>query len=543
MQNKETVLYDGIYWDPPKAYEWKFEKPVEYPTSYRIYECHVGMSSEEGKVNSYRDFANNVIPRIKRNGYNVIQLMAIMEHVYYASFGYHVSNFFAVSSRFGTPDDFKYLVDKAHESGLLIVIDCIHSHASMNVMDGINSFDGTDHQYFHSGAKGYHKLWDSRLFNYSHWEVLRFLLSDLRIYLDEYKIDGFRFDAVTCMMYTHHGIHTSFSGAYHEYFGPAADNEGIVYLMLANYLIHQLNPHAITIAEDVSGMPTLCRPVNEGGIGFDFRLNMSIPDKWIQMLKEVKDEEWNMGNVVFTLTNRRYNEKCVAYAESHDQAIVGDKTISMWLFDRDIYEGMLIKKHPSLVVDRGMALHKMIRLISFALGGEAYLNFMGNEFGHPEWIDFPRPGNSWSYHFCRRQWHLVDDPTLRYGLLNNFDIAMLELDKKFDLIADRSQYITLTHESDKVIAFERGDLLFIFNFHPTKVQDFNDLLLSLMNIIRSAPNGAVTTRSYSIRTDNPLAERIGCDTEKKWCSHICMKAGANVLFLSSNTFRLGLRLC
>ncbi len=469
VQNKGSVLYDGIYWDPPKPYEWKHERLAEYPTSHRIYECHVGMSSEEGKINTYRNFADYVIPRIKKNGYNVIQLMAIMEHVYYASFGYHVTNFFAVSSRFGTPDDFKYLVDKAHENGLMVIIDCIHSHASNNVMDGINYFDGTDHQYFHAGPKGYHKLWDSRLFNFSHWEVIRFLLSSLRLYIDEYKIDGFRFDAVTCIMYTHHGIHMSFSGHYHEYFGGNADTEGIVYLMMANYLIHQLNPKAITIAEDVSGMPTLCRPVTEGGIGFDYRLNMSVPDKWIKLLKEVKDEEWNMGNITFTLTNRRYNEKCVAYVESHDQAIVGDKTISMWLFDREIYDGMHIKRSPSLIIDRGMALHKMLRLITFALGGEAYLTFMGNEFGHPEWIDFPRPGNSWSYHYCRRQWHLVDDPNLRYHLLYNFDVAMLELDAKFGVLNNQYQYITLAHESDKVIVFERADLLFIFNFHPTKV--------------------------------------------------------------------------
>ena len=427
------------------------------------------MSSEEGKVNSFRNFADYVIPRIKKNGYNTVQLMAVMEHVYYASFGYHVTNFFAVSSRFGTPDDFKYLVDKAHENGLLVVIDCIHSHASMNVMDGINTFDGTDHQYFHSGPRGYHKLWDTRIFNYSHWEVLRFLLSSLRLYLEEYKVDGFRFDAVTCTMFKHHGINMSFSGQYHEYFGDAADNEGISYLMLANHLIHSCNPYAITIAEDVSGMPTLCRPVEEGGIGFDYRLNMSIPDKWIQLLKESKDEEWNMGNITHTLTNRRYAEKCIAYAESHDQAIVGDKTISMWLFDKEIYEGMDVKKFPSLIVDRGMALHKMIRLITFALGGEGYLNFMGNEFGHPEWVDFPRPGNHWSYHYCRRQWHLADDPNLRYSLLNNFDKAMLELDEKYQLITNRHQYITLAHESDKVITFERGDLLFVFNFHPSKV--------------------------------------------------------------------------
>ena len=469
LQTKSGVQFDGVYWDPPKKYEWKFAEPKVYPTTHRIYECHVGMSSEEGKVNSYRDFADWILPRIKKDGYNTIQIMGIMEHAYYASFGYHVTNFFAVSSRSGTPDDFKYLVDKAHEAGILVVIDCIHSHASMNVQDGINNFDGTDHIYFHAGGKGYHKLWDSRIFNYSSWEVLRFLLSNLRMYLEEYHIDGFRFDAVTCIMYTHHGIHTTFSGSYNEYFGGAAENDGIVFLMLANHVIHKVNPHAITIAEDVSGMPTLGRPFEEGGIGFDYRLNMSIPDKWIGLLKESKDENWNMGNITFTLTNRRYREKCVAYAESHDQAIVGDKTISMWLFDKDIYYNMATKDPNTPIIDRGMALHKMIRLITLALGGEAYLNFMGNEFGHPEWIDFPRPGNSWSYHYCRRQWHLTDDPKLRYSMLGNFDKAMLELDSKYGLLSSGHQYLTLAHEIDKVIVFERADLLFVFNFHYSKV--------------------------------------------------------------------------
>lgn len=427
------------------------------------------MSSEEGKVNSYRDFADWILPRIIKNGYNTIQIMGIMEHAYYGSFGYHVTNFFAISSRPGTPDDFKYLVDKAHENGILVVVDCIHSHASVNVQDGINQFDGSNHQYFHSGGKGYHKLWDSRIFNYTSWEVLRFLLSNLRMYLEEYKIDGFRFDAVTCIMYTHHGVHVSFSGNYNEYFGPNAENDGIVYLKLANYLIHKLNPNAITIAEDVSGMPTLCRPIEEGGLGFDYRLNMSLPDKWIQLLREHKDENWNMGSIAHTLINRRYKEKCIAYAESHDQAIVGDKTISMWLFDKEIYYNMSVKSPPSLIVDRGMALHKMIRLITFALGGEGYLNFMGNEFGHPEWIDFPRPGNNWNFHYCRRQWHLVDDNNLRYKSLNNFDKAMLELDSKYQVFTNFHQYLTIAHETDKVIVFEKGDFLFVFNFHPSSV--------------------------------------------------------------------------
>lgn len=340
--------------------------------------------------------------RIVDAGYNTIQLMAIQEHSYYASFGYHVTQFFCVSSRSGTPDDFKYLVDKAHGLGLRIIIDLVHSHASNNVNDGIKNFDGTDHCFSHPGDKGHHTAWDSMLFDYSKYDVKRFLLSNLAWFLDEYKIDGFRFDAVTSILYQHHGIGVGFSGNYKEYFGMQTDVDGIVYLMLANELIKTINPDAITVAEDVSGMPTLCRTCKDGGLGFDYRLSMFMPDMWIKLLKETPDEYWNMGHITHSLTNRRWKEKVVGYCESHDQAIVGDKTISMWLFDRDIYTGMSKFNPRNLIIDRGMALHKMIRLISMSLGGQAYLNFMGNEFGHPEWIDFPREGNGFSYKYCRR---------------------------------------------------------------------------------------------------------------------------------------------
>mmetsp|Transcript_22027 Transcript_22027/g.16408 ORF Transcript_22027/g.16408 Transcript_22027/m.16408 type:complete len:231 (+) Transcript_22027:886-1578(+) len=230
----------------------------------------------------------------------------------------------------------------------MVVMDLIHSHASTNVLDGISRFDGTDFQYCHAGAKGHHSQWDSMLFDYSKYEVLRFLLSNLAFYMEEYRFDGFRFDAITSILYHHHGIGVGFSGNYKEYFGVHVDVEGIVYLMLANDLIHQINPEAITIAEDVSGMPTLCRRVDEGGIGFDYRLSMYIPDMWIKILKELKDDDWNMGHITFSLTNRRWKEKCVGYAESHDQAIVGDKTISMWLFDREIYTSMSVFDHLSI---------------------------------------------------------------------------------------------------------------------------------------------------------------------------------------------------
>eukprot|EP00899_Mesostigma_viride_P022412 jgi/Mesvir1/3355/Mv06741-RA.1 len=482
-QPPNQVLYDGHFWNPETPYRWVNPRPPR-PRCLRIYECHVGMSSKEPKVNTYREFQEDVLPRIKKLGYNTIQVMAIQEHAYYASFGYHVTSFFAPSSRCGTPDELKAMIDAAHGMGIFVLMDVVHSHASSNVLDGLNNFDGTDSHYFHSPPRGYHWMWDSRLFNYGSWEVLRFLLSNLRWWVEEFKFDGYRFDGVTSMMYLHHGLQMAFTGDYGEYFGPQTDVEAMVYLMLANEMLHELYPDVVTIAEDVSGMPTLCRPVAEGGVGFDYRLNMAIADKWIEFFSECSDEQWDMGNLVFTLTNRRYNEKCIAYAESHDQALVGDKTIAFWLMDKDMYDYMSDLAPASAVVERGIALHKMVRLITMALGGNGYLNFMGNEFGHPEWIDFPRvdsrdpskgtfvPGNGGSFDKCRRRWDLADADYLRYKYMNNFDIMMNKLEEAYGFMTAPHEYVSRKNEGDKVIVFERGDLVFVFNFHWN--QSFTD---------------------------------------------------------------------
>ncbi|CAI5528210.1 unnamed protein product [Closterium sp. Naga37s-1] len=477
VQAPGEIPYNGIYYDPPpqERHVWKNARPKR-PRALRIYEAHVGMSSTEPRVSTYAEFRDNVLPRVRDLGYNAIQLMAIQEHAYYGSFGYHVTNFFAVSSRCGTPDELKSLIDAAHGMGIVVLMDCVHSHASNNVLDGLNMFDGTDGQYFHSGERGYHWMWDSRLFNYGHWEVVRFLLSNLRWWLEEYKFDGFRFDGVTSMMYTHHGLQMAFTGNYEEYFGFATDVEAMAYLMTANDMMHGLYPDCVTIAEDVSGMPTLCQPVAWGGVGFDYRLQMAIADKWIELLSEQTDEQWQMGDIVHTLTNRRWMEKSIAYAESHDQALVGDKTIAFWLMDKDMYDFMALDGPSTPRVDRGIALHKMIRLLTMALGGEGYLNFMGNEFGHPEWIDFPRwdfttpagkfiPGNGGSYHLCRRRFDLADAAFLRYKGLNDFDQAMQQLEENYKFISSEHQYVSRKDEGDKLIVFERGDLVFVFNLH------------------------------------------------------------------------------
>jgi len=488
------VLYDAVYWDPPAHEQYRFQNRRDDtpPSSVRIYEAHVGMAGEEERVHSYREFADNVLPRVKDLGYNVVQLMAVMEHSYYGSFGYHVTLPFGVSSRQGTPDDLKYLVDKAHGMGIRVLLDVVHSHICKNVEDGLAGLDlgqAEGDNYFKQGEAGYHKLWDSRLLNYGQWEVLRYLLSNVRYWLDEYQLDGFRFDGVTSMLYHHHGIHVGFSGHYHEYFSPSTNVEAVTYLMLANELTKRVAPGAITVAEDVSGMPGLCRPVAEGGVGFDYRLAMAIPDFWIKTLKHVRDEHWSMMEMVKALCGRRYTEKTVGYCESHDQSIVGDKTISMWLFDRELYDGMSGLSEPSPVVARGQALHMMIRAVTMAIGGEAWLCFMGNEFGHPEWIDFPREGNGWSHKFCRRQWSLVDCGHLRYSLLNDWDRALMQLDETFQFTSDPHQTVTTIDDERHVLVAERGPLLFVFNFHPS--EDYVDL-----------PIGVGSPGKYRIIMDN-----------------------------------------
>ena len=470
VQDASTTEYAGQYWNPPEAYKFTHPKPVEHPhnprAGLRVYEAHVGMAQEEGRVGTYLEFAEHVLPRIAKLGYNAVQLMAIQEHPYYGSFGYHVSNFFAPSSRFGTPEELKKLIDVAHGLGIAVLLDIVHSHAVKNTHEGLAYFDGTDYQYFHAGGRGHHSAWDSKLFDYSKYEVQRFLLSNCRYWLEEFNFDGYRFDGVTSMLYLHHGLGAGFS-SYDDYFGQSVDPDAVAYLQLANELIHTIRPAAVTVAEDVSGMVGIASPVDAGGIGFDYRLQMGIPDYWIKLLKERSDEQWNLAEVYSTMLNRRWHEKHIAYAESHDQALVGDKTIAFWLMDQEMYWNMA-RDRQSLVIDRGIALHKLIRLISFSLGGEGYLNFMGNEFGHPEWVDFPREGNGYSYHYCRRQWSLADNAQLRYQGLYAFDRVMLHLDEKFGLLEDKLIEQLWVHEDAKQLVYRRGPLVFVINLHPTE---------------------------------------------------------------------------
>ncbi|MDQ2687664.1 MAG: alpha-amylase family glycosyl hydrolase, partial [Armatimonadota bacterium] len=425
IQDPATDDFTAQVWLPPTEYTFSHNAPT-LTSGLRIYEAHVGMAPEEGRVGTFDEFTAQMLPRIHSLGYNAIQLMAVMEHPYYGSFGYHVSSFYAVSSRFGTPEELKQLIDAAHGMGIIVLLDIVHSHAVKNTQEGLNHFDGTDYQYFHGGPRGQHVAWDSLVFDYAKHEVQRFLLSNVRFWLEEFRFDGLRFDGVTSMLYHDHGLSRTFS-SYDDYFGGNVDDDAVTYLQLANDLAHVIKPDAVTIAEDVSGMPGIARPVAEGGLGFDYRLAMGVPDFWIKTLKEKSDEQWNLGEIYERLLDRRYGEKHVGYVESHDQSLVGDKTLAFQLMDQEMYWNMR-NDSPSVVIDRGVALHKMIRLLTFSLAGEAYLNFIGNEFGHPEWVDFPRVGNGFSYAHARRQWSLADNPKLRYHGLNAFDGALQALD-------------------------------------------------------------------------------------------------------------------
>ena len=462
VERNEDLDYAAVLENPRKDFEWTDEDFKIQKEDLLIYEAHIGMSSEEGKVSSYKEFERDILPRIKEAGYNTVQLMAIAEHPYYGSFGYQVSNFFAPSSWYGETKDLKSLINTAHGMGLNVIMDLVHSHAVKNTAEGINEFDGTDYQFFHAGGEGNHPDWDSKLFDYHKSGVVHFLLSNVKYWLDEFHFDGFRFDGVTSMIYKNHGRGEAFD-SYDKYFSMNTDIDALNYLQMANELIREVKEDAITIAEDMSGMPGMCLPVEAGGIGFDYRLAMGMPDFWEKTLKK-NDYDWDLANMWYELSTHRPQEKRIGYVESHDQALVGSKTTIFRLADKEMYENMAKDDH-NMEIDRAIALHKMIRWITISMGSDGYLNFMGNEFGHPEWIDFPREGNDYSFHYARRQWSLADKGFLKYQFLRDFDRAMLAMVKKYDQLGNDTFRLWLDNDR-KVIAYRNKDIVYLFNFHP-----------------------------------------------------------------------------
>ena len=466
VQDEETKIFSAQVWNPEQPYEWKKPKFTPAKAPLLIYECHIGMAQDAERVGTYNEFRENVLPRVIKEGYNCIQIMAIAEHPYYGSFGYHVSSFFAPSSRFGTPEELKQLIDEAHQAGIMVIMDLVHSHAVKNEVEGLGNYCGDPNQFFYPGGRREHSAWDSLCFDYGKNEVIHFLLSNCKYWLTEFNFDGFRFDGVTSMLYYSHGLGEAFCG-YGDYFNGHQDDNAICYLTLANALIHEVKPKAITIAEEVSGMPGLAAPFKDGGYGFDYRMAMNVPDYWIKTIKECRDEDWKPSSIFWEVTNRRADEKTISYAESHDQALVGDKTIIFRLIDADMYWHFR-KGDENGTVHRGIALHKMIRLVTCSTINGGYLNFMGNEFGHPEWIDFPREGNGWSCKYARRQWNLVDNKELCYHYLGDFDRDMLSVVKSLPDIRKFPVQEVWHNDGDQVLAYARGPLVFVFNFSPTR---------------------------------------------------------------------------
>ncbi|MCL7041319.1 hypothetical protein MKW94_030953 [Papaver nudicaule] len=457
VEGKQSV---AVHWEPPPedAYRWKKERP-KVPKSLRIYECHVGISGSEPKVSSFSEFTEKVLPHVKESGYNAIQLIGVIEHKDYFTVGYRVTNLFAVSSRFGTPDDFKRLVDEAHGLGMLVFLDIVHSYSAADEMVGLSLFDGSNDCYFHTGKRGHHKYWGTRMFKYGDLDVLHYLLSNLKWWVEEYQIDGFHFHSLSSMIYTHNGF-AVFTGDMEEYYNQYVDKDALIYLILANEMLHELNPNIITIAEDATHYPGLCEQTSEGGLGFDFYANVSVSEMWLSLLESVPDHEWNMNKVVKTLLgNGKNTNKMLTYAENHNQSISGGRSFGEILFG-EIKEPFAGSENMLL---RGSSLYKMIKLITFTISGRAYLNFMGNEFGHPMRVEFPMPGNDFSFSLANRQWDLVEDKGVHQDIFS-FDKDMMKLDER--IFSKSLPKIHHVNDTTMVISYIRGPFLFVFNFHP-----------------------------------------------------------------------------
>ena len=523
VQDYSTNDFSAQIWDPPRAFAWRSAAPPPSGAPV-IYEAHIGMAQNREGVGTYAEFAENVLPRIKAGGYDTVQIMALAEHPYYASFGYQVANFFAPSSRFGTPDELRALIDEAHRLGLRVLMDLVHSHAATNVNEGINEFDGTQAQFFRLGAHGSHEAWGTLLFNYGKHEVIHFLLSNVKYWLEEFRLDGFRFDGVTSMAFLDHGLGAAFDN-YGKYFTPNTDFEALVYMQLANSLIHEMRPDALTVAEDMSGYPGMCLPIGAGGIGFDCRLAMGVPDFWVGTLKTRSDEQLDLRKMWHELTTRRPQERNIGYCESHDQALVGDKTIMFWLADKDMYDGMSMDAE-NVNIDRAVALHKMIRFVTLTLAGEGYLNFIGNEFGHPEWIDFPREGNGWSYAHAKRRWDLADRDDLRYRRLLEFDQAMISFAKENGVFGATDLLNLWVDDAGKLLAYRKAGLVFLLNFNPTRSFEGYELPL---------PHGTPPGSRWAVAFDSDGA-RFGGH------GRICGEAGYAAIDLMEKHGNVGLKI-
>ena len=467
-QNKEMpAQWCARIWHPKKPYQFQYPKPPK-PTFLRIYEAHVGMAQSDTKhinesYGSYTDFANDILPHIKDAGYTTVQLMAIPEHPLYRSFGYQVSNYYAPSSRFGDINSCKAMIDTAHKLGLQVILDITHAHSCANTEQGLCNYDST--AYFFTDQMN---QWGTPTFDFSKEMTRRFLLSNLRYWMEEFQFDGFRFDAVGNMLYKDFGRDDTFEHTGRCFYGkdgkPRTNEAGELYLCLANDLVHTISQEAFTIAEEFSGMPGLTCAPSDGGLGFDARFAMGIPDYWEKCIKNPQD----LGSLWYEMNNHRPYDRTISYVECHDQCINGDDAMIWRLLGDDMYTTML-RGIDSWNISRGLAYYRLMRLITLSTADLGYLNFMGNEFGHPEWLDAER--------HAHRQWRLATDERLKYACLAAFDLAQMKMVATYLTDFATPPLFRYIHEDKRLLAFERGHLLFAFNFHETAAYD--DILFAV----------------------------------------------------------------
>ena len=431
------------------------------PEHLKVYELHIGLAASGPRIGTYLEVAHDVIHRVKYAGYTAVQLMAVHEHPYYGSFGYHVSNPYGICSRFGTRQDFKYLVDNCHEVGLLVIIDLVHAHAVKNLSEGLGEFDGQDGYLFKTGQNALHPAWDSLVYDYENQATVSYLLSNARYWIEEYGIDGFRVDGVTSILYNDHGIgHTGFTD--NDYLGSNLNQSGLLYLVLLCKLAHELRPDFILIAEDVSGLPGLARPALLGGVGFDYRLQMGLPDFFESVAKDVMDDGISPSRIWHALVSRRFDERHIGYVESHDQAIVGGQSLIFRLLGPKMYTDMHAETQ-SHDVHLAVAVVNVAKSIVFFLGGEAWMSFIGNEFGHPDWVEFPTPDNDDCFEYAYRKWYLATDSALMYEKMAAFDRDLMH-QRKIAVTWDES-YMTapLLDDNRKLSVFHRDRVVLVCN--------------------------------------------------------------------------------
>ncbi|KAH7682202.1 1,4-alpha-glucan branching enzyme protein [Dioscorea alata] len=220
-------------------------------------------------------------------------------------------------------------------------------------------------------------------------------------------------------------------------------------------MLHELHPDIITIAEDATFYPGLCESTTQGGLGFDYYVNLSVTDLWLWLLQDVPDQAWSMSKIVNVLVNSQSsNRRMLVYCENHNQSISGGRSFAEILFGNNNQNFIGLEDFEF----RGSSLHKMIRLISFSIGGSAYLNFMGNEFGHPNRVEFPMESNNYSFAFANRKWDLLKDKGLHMGLFN-FDKEMMKLDEKEQILSRNPS--TVHHVDDsKMVILNTDDVSF-----------------------------------------------------------------------------------